>query len=378
MTEDSDSIEVTARFKQACLKLGIKPKQWRLIAAPSAPLLLAWKSFLREFAGEWHRDPDVDFLDVIALLQPTKGIDVQTWRMILSMVGTHARAPESYAVSLTPFRDTLRHVIRLIETGKAPLCREQRTSELHEICAWVNDKAIRRLLPQQRHNGWAYLVTRARQHAEQRQQSLLLESMKWNVPIHPITVGEYSAVPLTCGQDLWEESVAMHHCSDLYGERCRSGGTIVVSIRDFEGNRCATFAIERKRGDWRLTHAVGPANRKLGQEFDDLIDTKLSVLNIFETTRKTSMEGPRYRIDVLDNYDHGHSWSENTFSSAEAAIDAARRICKSGLPSMDTTGLDQWIYFGETPLIIPLGGAEPVDFSASLYINKLCGIAHQP
>ena len=365
------STEATARFKQACLTLGIKPKQWRLIAAPSAHLLTAFKSFLREFVGEKQREPAEDFLNVIALLQPTKGIDTQTWRMILSIAGSRAKAPESYAGSLLPLRETLRHIIRLIETGRATRNRDQRNSELHEICAWLSDKAITELLTQQRREGWEYLVQKARHHAEQRQQALLLDSMKWSVPLHPVTVGEYTAVPLTCGLDLWEESVAMHHCSDLYGERCQSGSTLILSIRNSGGLRRATIAIERKKGDWRLTHAVGPANRQLGKEFDNLIDATLSVLNVVESTRTRSMTGPRYRIDVLDNYDYGHSWSENTFFSAEAALCEAKRICKSGLDSRNEKGRDMWFNFGETPLIINLAGAAPVDFDPVEYINKL-------
>jgi len=366
--------EAGARFKQACVNRGVKPAQWKLLAAPDAPLMPLLKIFVREFMGDWHREPTEDFLGVIALLKPTGEMDPDIWRVVLSMVGTRVSAPESYADDLAPVCDTLRHIVRLLESGKAPQDPVQRSAELHEICAWVADKGVRQLLPRQRQQGWTFLSRSARTHAKQRERALQLESLHWEVPLHPMTIGDFTALPLTCGRDLWEESIAMRHCADLYGERCKSGNTLILSVRDTDGRRRATIALERRKGDWMLAHAVGPANRQLSKEFDEVIDTILSLLGVIESTRDRSMKGPRYRIDVLDNYDHGQSWSQGTYKSAEAALGEAHRICRSGLPSRDQAGCDQWIHFGETPLIVSLDGAKPLEFDACAYINKLCGI----
>jgi len=35
-----------------------------------------------------------------------------------------------------------------------------------------------------------------------------------------------------------------------------------------------------------------------------VIGSILSLLGVIESTRERSMKGPRYRIDVLDNFDH--------------------------------------------------------------------------
>lgn len=371
------SADPTACFKQGCMTLGMKPAQWRLLAASDAPLMPLWQIFVREFMRDWHREPAEDFLRVIAQLKPSREIDPDVWRVILSMVGTRASAPESYADNLAPVRNTLGHIIRLLETGKAPQNRDQRITELHEICAWVADTVVRQILPQQRRRGWAFFVRSARTHAEQRRRALELGSLQWSVPLHPVTVGDYTAVPLTCGRDLWEESIAMRHCADLYGERCKTGTSLVLSVRDAGGKRRATIALELRKGDWALAHAVGPANRQLGREFDEVIDATLSLLCAVDSTRRRSMKGPRYRIDVLDNFDYGQSWSENTFSTAEAALAAARRICKSGLPSRDAKGRDLWFQFGETPTIVGIDGAKPVEFDAIAYINQLCNTISQ-
>ena len=164
----------------------------------------------------------------------------------------------------------------------------------------------------------------------------------------------------------------MRHCADLYGGRCAAGMTLVLSVRTADGGRKATLAIECRRGDWVLSHAVGPSNRQIGKEFDELIDATLSLLNAVDSSRRRSPKGPRYRIDVLDNFGHGESWSENTFRSAEAALGAARRICRSGLPSRDEAGQEAWLFFGETPIIMELDGADPLEFDALDYINGLC------
>jgi len=371
------SLEATARFKDACLTAGIKPRQWRLLAHPRSPLLPALRSFMREFAGDPHREPGEDFLGLIRMLKPTKRIDVEVWRSFLSMCGTRKCSPESYAESLAPLADTLCHILRILEAGKAPRDRDQRYQELHEICAWVADAGIKQLRPQQRRLGWKYLFTQAQRHTSHKRRSEALRALQWSVPLKPITLGELTATPLTCGSDLWEESVAMRHCADMYGSRCMSGSTLIISVRTLEGKRKATLAFTRREDDWKLAHAVGPANRQVGKQYDEMIDEILEVLSGGKSDRQRSAKRARYRVEVLDNFNPGASWGERVFPSLEAALGAARQICKDGLPTMDAYGLDSWYSFGETPLIIPLDDARPVDFSAVDYINKLCNRKQQ-
>jgi hypothetical protein len=282
------SAEPSARFKQACISCGVKPAQWSLLAAPGSPLMSIWKIFIREFLGRRYGYPAEDFLGVIALLKPTREIDPDVWRVILSMVGTRVSAPESYADQLAPVCDTLQHIIRLLEAGKAPQNRDQRIAELHKICAWVAARKVRQVSRQQRRQGWACLVRSARTYAEQRKRALGLDSLEWSVPLHPVTVGDYTVVPLTCGRDLWEESIDMRHCADLYGERCKSGTTLLFSVRDAHGHRRATLGLVQREGDWTLAQAVGRANRQLGKAFDEVIETTLALLNAVESSRRRS------------------------------------------------------------------------------------------
>ena len=311
---------------------------------------------------------------MIKLLKPTKRLDDEVWRSFLSLFGTRVNSPGSFSHSLAPFGDTLCHILRLIEAGKAPRERKLRNKELHEICAWVVDTRIHQLKPQQRKLGWAYLLKQAQLHTNQRRRSEALKILRWTTALQPMTFGQWTAIPLTCGADLWEESVAMRHCADLYGDRCMSGHTLITSVRDSEGKRKATLAFNRNEGEWHLNHAVGPANRQVGKQFDELIDAILALLNgAVRSTGKRSKQ-PMYRIDVIDNFNFTSVWSESTYSSAESALSAARLICKSGLPTRDANGRESWVHFGETPLIISLGEAEPIEFCATEYINKLCGL----
>ena len=309
------SCEPVARLMRWCRERGLKPKQWKLLAAPEAPLLPAFRSFMREFMGNPHRDPGADFLGVITLLNPSKGIDPDVWRSILSIIGTRSSAVESYAEALAPLGETLRHIVRLLEAGKAPLKREQRLAELHEICAWIADQNVGTLLPQQRRRGWELLVRKARQHAKQRMRALNIEAQRWSVPIPSVTHGGFTAVPLTCGIELWEESVAMRHCADLYGERCMSGTTLIISVRTVEGKRKATLAFVRREDEWNLAHAAGPANRHLGKQYDAIIDAILSELNRDISERPWRSEQDLHSIVPLANFHDIGDWITSTMSS---------------------------------------------------------------
>jgi hypothetical protein len=277
------------------------------------------------------------------------------------MVGTRASAPESYADNLSPVRNTLGHIIRLLEAGKAPQNRDQRITELHEICAWVADTVVRQILPQQRRRGWAFLVRSARTHAEQRQRALELESLRWSVPLHPVTVGDYTAVPLTCGRDLWEESIAMRNCADTYGERCKAGTTLVLSVRDLHGHRKATFALEQRMGSWMLTHAVGPANQHLGRVFDEVIDTTLALLGAVASHQSPSEGRTRGHTAVIANFFDEKWWGENSFFREWAALGEALPADKSGLPSADDAGCEPGLLSSETASLVARDEADPVE-----------------
>lgn len=365
-------LEPAARLKLACAELGIKPAQWKLLANPKSPLAPLLRSFYQEFIGTWHRDPVVDFLGVMRILQPTKMLDLSVWRLILSMVGTRDDPPYSYAEILQLVAEPLKHVVRLIERGACPKDSQRRDAELHLICEWIADQGVQTISSPQRKRGWQFLLTKAQEYSRARKHRLELEGMHWIAPIHPITVGAFTAVPLLSGAQLWEESIDMNHCADGYGEACTDGRVLIMSVRLTDGSRYATLALQLWDGDWSLLQACGPGNRKLGSELEELIGTVVCLLNALRSASRASATGPRYRVYVFSNYDREDNWTEGVYFSPDAAIAAAKGLIRSCINSSGATGRTEWLDFGETPIIEALGGAAAAAFSASDYVAKIC------
>jgi hypothetical protein len=83
-----------------------------------------------------------------------------------------------------------------------------------------------------------------------------------------------------------------------------------------------------------------------------------------------------YRVVVDDNFhymDQSERTEAGTFVTAEEAIAVCRGIVDDSLSHLLTPGmtaselLAQYRLFGDDPFVVPVGGAEPVRFSASDY-----------
>ena len=283
------SQEPMAVLKRACAARGIKPIQWRLLVHPDAPLLPLYRSFASEFSASPTNERVNDFLALVSLLGLTKPLPLEAWRSMLSMVGTRTRPEAHYARALAPVAASLQHVVRLIERGAAPANAQAFSAQIHDICAWIADNRITGFPAPVRRLGWRPLHERAFSYAEKRRHQLALEAMHWEVPIHPMTVGEFTAVALASGKDLWDESVAMRHCADLYAKPCQEGRALLFSVRTASGDRYATIALEHKDGVWSLLQACGHANARIGSELDELIEV---LRGIVQAVRVMTLQGP--------------------------------------------------------------------------------------
>ena len=79
----------------------------------------------------------------------------------------------------------------------------------------------------------------------------------WSTPIDRIDGGSLRAVALSTQSDLSDEGGAMHHCVSNYGSSCRSGSSLILSIRR-DGRRAAT--LELRRGASAVSNGrVGPS-----------------------------------------------------------------------------------------------------------------------
>ena len=365
------SQEPLAVLKRACAAHGIKPLQWRLLAHPESPLLPLYRSFVSEFSASPLTERVADFLSLIRMLGLSKPLPLNAWRSFLSMVGTRNRPEPQYARALAPVAASLQHMVRLIERGAAPVDSDVFSAQVHDICAWIADNRIQEFCAPVRRLGWRHLRERGFNYAEKRRYQLALEAMHWDVPIHPMTVGEFTAIPLASGKDLWDESVAMRHCADLYAKPCQEGTALLFSVRAASGARYATIALTQKDGVWSLLQACGHSNSQVGPELDELVEVLLVIVRaVHALSRQIDLPEQGYRIHVQSNHDLEDRWTEGVHATAEAALDAARRVCRESLSDGE---LSQWLMFGECASIEAFGGAPEVFFSAHVYVSALCG-----
>lgn len=364
--------ETMQQLKRVCRDLGIKPAQWRLLVKSGAPLLTAFRIFLTEFVASTGPNRSVDFLRTLAVLEPTRMHDPDLWRSVFSMAGTRNRAPESYATALATVGKALRHIVALIERGEATADLVQRRSELHAICAWIADLKVKQFDVRQRRRGWAFLVAKANGYASQRKRALELEAVNWRAPCLPVTVGDFTAVPLVCGRDLWEESVAMRHCADRFAQRCLERKTAIFSVRRSDDTRYATLALDAGDEGWHLRQVSGPANQRVGPELDELIALTTATLDAMAHLSTDVACEAQYRLRILAN-GHPHQYRiGGLFDTADDAIAAAELVCRTTLPSFDAAGQFLWKLYGEWPTIEALNDACPVDFNAGEYVSNLC------
>ncbi len=82
----------------------------------------------------------------------------------------------------------------------------------------------------------------------------------WESALSSCEIGDYQIVPLTSSWALRQEGYAMQHCVGGYVERCVAGLTRVFSVRDMQGHRIATVALEFDEDFWCMEQIKGRNN----------------------------------------------------------------------------------------------------------------------
>lgn len=90
------------------------------------------------------------------------------------------------------------------------------------------------------------------------------ERVTWSVPCEAFVVDAFRVVPLASNQDLWDEGHAQEHCVSGYTGMCRSGHSVLFSIREAaSGERLGTAEFQPRAGLWRLVQFRGLRNLQL-------------------------------------------------------------------------------------------------------------------
>ena len=112
----------------------------------------------------------------------------------------------------------------------------------------------------QRQAGWPWLVRQAGAWLERLQRELRDET-DWASWMPTQSLGPWTLVPIRGPLQLWEEARAMHHCVEMFEAACRSGDTLIVSVRQGD-RRIATAELVRRQREWHLGQIKGFANRE--------------------------------------------------------------------------------------------------------------------
>ena len=81
----------------------------------------------------------------------------------------------------------------------------------------------------------------------------------WDSAITNIAAGEYTAHALNDEHDLYQESLALHHCVVDYGDKCAQGSTRIFSIHK-DSKPLATTEISFIKGEWQEAQTRGAHN----------------------------------------------------------------------------------------------------------------------
>ena len=358
------------RLKQCLLSIGGKPAQWRAIANSTDADFNSYEILCKEFlVGNGHGNMS-QVVSVLSTLGANRFPSIWLLRLVLSMVGTKAKPSVHYATDLNAVYKPLRHVLRLIEAMPKTTKLSVLQAQAHSILRWVWDKQIKVLDRRQRQGGWTYLLDRATEYAQDKQNLLSVENLFWESPIPELEISKHLVVPLTSGKALWDEAVNMKHCADLYAERCLKGQWLLFSVRDLTGKPKATISYQQDDDEWDFVQVCGTANSQVSESVMEVVKVLNNIINI----QIKPPEDCLYEVYVSEMWEQGKPWRYGQYKTAERAIAAAKSVCDAELESKDLKGYKQWCMFGDSAFISSVDKAPDIDFSGHEYMEELCGI----
>lgn len=105
----------------------------------------------------------------------------------------------------------------------------------------------------------------------------------WESLIGPYEAGDFQVIPLICTDDLRTEGYVMNHCiGRLYPSACKLGVIRAFSIRDLDGRRLATVALEFDYFEyrWKLEQCKGYGNKEVSFQESEPSDLYFLVQDI--------------------------------------------------------------------------------------------------
>ncbi|MFK7964741.1 MAG: hypothetical protein AB8C46_12325 [Burkholderiaceae bacterium] len=273
------TLEPAAALRQFLLMNGADQASWRSVCAMGS-------TSLEPFLSLYDAPRDKAMLDLLNCLRALRVREAtQLWALahLFSTFGAHGSRPMQYLKSID-CDPTLVHILSCSPRRLTP--NPQDLDELDLVIRWAMDEHIAQLDKRQRQAGWPWLLKQARQWQKREQFRLKASKQRWQAPITAVSIDQLTFEALLTELSLWDEALALRHCADVYGHRCRDGAYLIYSVRlpatlasAQADKRLATLALSRLGPKWRLDQLVGPANTGVSDAIEQAALTLIKLLN---------------------------------------------------------------------------------------------------
>ncbi|MCX8113901.1 MAG: hypothetical protein N3D71_02395, partial [Burkholderiaceae bacterium] len=247
--------EPAARLRRHLIDAGVSPATWRVIHHGNGRLLRLLPEFYRRPGPE----AAADLMRIVDLLAPSTQPPLWFVRTLLYYFGNFGQRLDSYYPALQPLAASLRRLMALTErAGSAEIGRIR--ERLYAVVTWLHENEAAVSHPQVRKASWRWFEREAEAWEESGRYFARHDPSRWAAPFEQIELDGMTVVALQTPLALWDEGRAMRHCAPQLEVLCRSGGTLVFSIR--RPGRSRPVATMRADFDmvWRLTQVAACAN----------------------------------------------------------------------------------------------------------------------
>lgn len=247
--------EPAARLRRHLIDAGLSPATWRVIHHGNGRLLRLLPEFYRHPGAEAAED----LMRIVDLLAPSTQPPLWFVRTLLYYFGNFGQRLDSYYPALRPFAASMRRLMALTErAGTAEIGRIR--ERLYAVVTWLNDDLAAVSHPHARKASWRWFERAAEAWEETGRFFARYDPGRWAAPFEQMELDRMTVVALQTPLALWEEGRVMRHCLPQLAVLCRSGVTLLFSIR--RPGRARPVATMRADFDavWRLTQVAACAN----------------------------------------------------------------------------------------------------------------------
>jgi len=258
------------RLKKWLLSNGFKPRDWRFVYRCNRRLIAPMGDV---YYGRKQCAETLDYLRTVCALGLKEQCPERLIRALFGAWGNPAQREMTYWNYVSRF-NFYPHFMALAVKRFATIPWDQLEGEFLSIVRWARDVSFS-LTKGQKRLGWDWLLQKANAYSEMVQAKKSLDEIGWDVPTKGHVVGDYQLRFLESSYDLWDESIQMRNCVDVYSDKCRHTNARIASVT-VGRRRVATAMFVWSGEELKLVQISGKANRPVS----DGMTKRLNVVHI--------------------------------------------------------------------------------------------------